>query len=342
MIPRKSAVLKLSKVISKKRRCDESKTVPKISDVALDKSDSEVNGSGKGTAGASDPNSDDVQKPGKRGLSFMQERLKARLQSADFRILNETLYTRTGAEAKALLDEQPHLFRTYHSGYARQVRRWPRNPLDDVISYLRTRSGTLSVADLGCGEGRLRRDVKQKVYSFDLVAHDEGIIACDISNVPLGDSSVDVAVFCLSLMGTDYGQFLVEARRVLVSNGLLLIAEVASRFANHDPGHFIRGVQALGFRHDVNHPFAKEADSGNIKAGTNGPKQKKAKSRGGVKHKKGKKNVHTDAMEGERKQSKFFFKFAFFSTKKAGHADKVGVPDATMVIPLAPCVYKKR
>ncbi len=42
---------------------------------------------------------------------------------------------------------------------------------------------------------------------------------------PAGDASVDAAVFCLALMGTDYPAFLREARRVLRPGGRLWIAE---------------------------------------------------------------------------------------------------------------------
>lgn len=43
---------------------------------------------------------------------------------------------------------------------------------------------------------------------------------------PAGDASVDVAVFCLALMGRDYGTFLEEACRVLRPGGHLWVAEV--------------------------------------------------------------------------------------------------------------------
>jgi ribosomal RNA-processing protein 8 len=39
-----------------------------------------------------------------------------------------------------------------------------------------------------------------------------------------------MAIFCLSLMGTNVKDFLLEARRVLKRGGVLLIAEVKSRF----------------------------------------------------------------------------------------------------------------
>jgi ribosomal RNA-processing protein 8 len=66
----------------------------------------------------------------------------------------------------------------------------------------------------------------QKVHSLDLVSTAPGVIACNMAHTPLADASVDVAVFCLALMGTDYGTFLAEAHRVLKAKGWLWIAEV--------------------------------------------------------------------------------------------------------------------
>ena len=54
--------------------------------------------------------------------------------------------------------------------------------------------------------------------------------------MPLGDISVDVGVFSLSLMGTNWPDFLIEANRVLKPDGLLIVAEVLSRFK--DIGEF--------------------------------------------------------------------------------------------------------
>lgn len=71
------------------------------------------------------------------------------------------------------------------------------------------------VADFGCGEGRLGQTIEQKCYSFDLVAVDDGVIACDMAHTPLQSNLVNVAVFCLSLMGTNLKDFILEANRVL-------------------------------------------------------------------------------------------------------------------------------
>lgn len=96
------------------------------------------------------------------------------------------------------------------------------------------------------GDGKLAKSVENLVFSLDLVAFDETITACNMAHVslwvilpkvatrflgghhtnnldsyfkqtPLKTHSVDVTVFCLSLMGTDYSSFLTEAHRVLKS-----------------------------------------------------------------------------------------------------------------------------
>ncbi|KAI3988735.1 hypothetical protein MKX01_001507 [Papaver californicum] len=68
---------------------------------------------------------------------------------------------------------------------------------------------------------------------------------------PLASSSVDVEVFCLSLMGTNFPSYLTEAHRVLNSSGWLLIAEVRSRFDPNNggtaPDGFLKAVCDLGF-----------------------------------------------------------------------------------------------
>ena len=121
-------------------------------------------------------------------------------------------------------------FVQYHSGYTSQVRKWPVNPLDVIIEKIEANHKRDIIADFGCGEARLAQSVSNKVHSFDLVACNRHVTECDIANVPLKDNSVDVGVFCLSLMGTNYPEFLMEAQRVIRPGGKLYIAEVRSRF----------------------------------------------------------------------------------------------------------------
>jgi len=59
-----------------------------------------------------------------------------------------------------------------------------------------------------------------------LVSTKPFIIEADISKLPLKDSTVDLCIFCLSLMGTNYLDFIREAWRVLKENGEMIISEV--------------------------------------------------------------------------------------------------------------------
>jgi len=98
----------------------------------------------------------------------------------------------------------------------------------------------LTVADFGCGEARLSATLSKiysssvSIFSFDLakpVGENASLVTpCDMANVPLASVTVDVAVFCLSLMGTNFWDFIKEADRVLKTGGRLLISEVKSRF----------------------------------------------------------------------------------------------------------------
>ena len=54
----------------------------------------------------------------------------------------------------------------------------------------------------------------------------------DIASLPLDSASLDICVFSLSLMGTNFPEFLQEANRCLKPGGLLFVAEVCSRFAH--------------------------------------------------------------------------------------------------------------
>ncbi|XP_029372767.1 ribosomal RNA-processing protein 8 [Echeneis naucrates] len=176
----------------------------------------------------------------------LRVRMEQRLESARFRYINEVLYSTASGEAKRMFKQDPEAFWVYHRGYTAQVQRWPANPVDTIISYIQQKPASLVVADFGCGDCKIARSVKNKVHSFDLAAACELVTVSDMANVPLPDSSVDIAVFCLSLMGTNLADFLAEANRVLKMRGILKIAEVASRFEN--VRSFITALANLGFK----------------------------------------------------------------------------------------------
>ncbi|XP_077422095.1 uncharacterized protein rrp8 isoform X2 [Vanacampus margaritifer] len=176
----------------------------------------------------------------------LRARMEQRLEAARFRYINQFLYSSSSGEAKRMFQQDPQAFAVYHKGFTAQVRRWPANPLDAIVNYIRNKPPSLVVADFGCGDCKIALSVKNKVHNFDLVATCDLVTVCDMAHVPLQDSSVDIAVFCLSLMGTNLAAFLAEANRVLKKGGVLKIAEVASRFGN--VRNFITALAKLGFK----------------------------------------------------------------------------------------------
>ncbi|KAM9990201.1 hypothetical protein ACTFIY_006243 [Dictyostelium cf. discoideum] len=177
----------------------------------------------------------------------LQNEMSEKLKGSRFRWLNETLYTTHSKEAFKEFSEDRSLFDQYHSGFKSQVESWPINPLDLMIDDLSSIKQRKRIADLGCGEAKLAERLQHKhtIQSFDLVAVNDRVTACDISNLPLKNESIDIAVFCLSLMGTNFIDFIIEAERVLVKGGLLKIAEIESRIT--DINAFTNEIQQHGF-----------------------------------------------------------------------------------------------
>ncbi|KNZ51458.1 hypothetical protein VP01_3947g1 [Puccinia sorghi] len=151
---------------------------------------------------------------------------KSGLLGSRFRILNESLYTSTGADALQLFqssqDDESHHggnnFQAYHDGFRAQTEHWPQNPVEliaqDLLqqqqgqgtSWQRQRKPqVLLVADLGCGEAPLAKrlcgtqqqqnqeDCPFRVFSYDLMADSQGwiTVAECASRVPLPGSLDD-------------------------------------------------------------------------------------------------------------------------------------------------------
>ncbi|KAI1823115.1 methyltransferase-domain-containing protein [Xylaria intraflava] len=200
-------------------------------------------------------------------LTPMQAAMKEKLVSARFRHLNETLYTKPSTEAFQLFQDSPEMFQEYHEGFRRQVNVWPENPVDDYIEDIKQRgrqrhqhkskpkeanstaaprvhplvrtNGVCTIADLGCGDAKLatmlqpeKKKLNLNILSYDLQSPSTLVTKADIANLPLPDGSVDVAVFCLALMGTNWLDFIEEAYRILHWKGELWVAEIKSRFGH--------------------------------------------------------------------------------------------------------------
>ncbi|KAK3171216.1 hypothetical protein OEA41_003300 [Lepraria neglecta] len=236
-------------------------------------------------------------------LTPLQQRMAAKLTSARFRHLNQTLYTSPSDEAMRLFTDSPQAYTSYHAGFRAQVAVWPQNPVEGFIENVKTRGrisvpsqkkmwremkkgkkereqpdegpatngdaigrleplprtkGTCTIADLGCGDAHLaasldslRKSLNLNLLSFDLAKGDTPnaklITVADTSNlssVGIRDGSVDIAICCLSLMGTNWVTVVDECSRIVRGGGEVWVAEIKSRFAR--PGQAKKKGDGIG------------------------------------------------------------------------------------------------
>ena len=176
----------------------------------------------------------------------LKNKMSSKLSGAKFRWINEQLYTTSSNAANKLFEQDPSLFSVYHQGFSEQTSKWPISPVDNVIAYVQQLPIDCIIADFGCGEAMLASSVRHTVHSFDLVASNDRVTACDMAHVPLLSSSVDLVVFCLSLMGTNVADFIEEGVRVLRQGGKLKICEIASRFTSVE--EFVAALKTFGLK----------------------------------------------------------------------------------------------
>ncbi|XP_018315166.1 ribosomal RNA-processing protein 8, partial [Mycetomoellerius zeteki] len=176
----------------------------------------------------------------------LKDRVTTQLKATRFKFINEILCNNDSSLSKHYLKQNPDAFKAYQIGYKWQLEQWAMNPLDVIISSIIELPTDNIIADFGCGEARLAASVPHTVHSFDFIALNDRVKACDMVSTPLQTNSVHVVVFCLSLMGSNLNDYVIEANRVLKDNGILKIAEVENRF--EDVKDFIRLLRNYGFK----------------------------------------------------------------------------------------------
>ena len=134
----------------------------------------------------------------------------------------------------------------YHEEYRKARKDWVMTPYKEMVKFYKKRDG-LVIGDFGCGEGFIYKDLSSKhtVHSFDHVAMEEFVTECDFSKTPLDDETLDVAIYSLSMMGSNINEYLHEAHRVLKLDGKINIIEATSRFK--DVKQFMNQLQDFGF-----------------------------------------------------------------------------------------------
>jgi SAM-dependent methyltransferase len=148
----------------------------------------------------------------------------------DLSMMNSRINSAYSSTTHARLQETPEEWYLYHTLYREARKTWPEIPFERIAKSLKKRPDWV-IGDFGCGEAKLAELLPNQVYSFDHVAINANASACDISHTPLEESTLDVAVFSLSLMGLNYADYLKEAYRTLKFGGLLKIAEPINRWS---------------------------------------------------------------------------------------------------------------
>jgi len=164
----------------------------------------------------------------------------------DFSAMNTTWNRSRSATTFERLQKNTEEWAQYHTLYREARKDWPVVPFEEFIRWAKQRSDYV-IGDFGCGEAKVAEALgdRHTVHSFDHVAANDDVVACDMAKAPLEDGTLDVALFSLSLMGANFTDYLREAWRVLKLDGKLHIFEATSRFTDREA--FVAGLKKLGF-----------------------------------------------------------------------------------------------
>jgi hypothetical protein len=156
--------------------------------------------------------------------SERQKRINSEL--SEFNRRGKTLHSATMHKE---FSDNPESWLRYHALRKSRMETWEEIPYEYIATKIRDRRDV--VADFGCGENLMRHCIpNNKVYSFDHVAIDDSVIACDMKNTGLGNETIDVAVFSLALWGANYKDYIVEAHRIMRRRGVIYIAEPSKSY----------------------------------------------------------------------------------------------------------------
>jgi len=164
-------------------------------------------------------------------LNPLRAERSTRRRTSDLTQWNSWINRSSSDELQQYFSQNPDAFWAYHDAYRQARKAWEVVPYQEAIAWCKERPHYV-VGDFGCGEAFLAANVQNTVYAFDLVAAHDGVTVCDIASVPLKDRTLHAAIFSLSLMGTNWCDYLREAHRCLKLDGHLWIAEPTERFTD--------------------------------------------------------------------------------------------------------------
>tara|TARA_Y100001980_G_C14524680_1_gene300135 strand:- start:46 stop:1551 length:1506 start_codon:yes stop_codon:yes gene_type:complete len=152
--------------------------------------------------------------------------------------LHKEYKTKNSQNLNTYFKENPEKWVEYHRISKENEESFPDEeiPRNKMIKYLENLPGKKKkvVADLGCGFAEINQHFKDNLrfefHNFDHHSSSEFIVSRDIKNTELDDYSVDVAILCLAMWGSNCKEYLKEAYRILDTGGTLLISEPYKRW----------------------------------------------------------------------------------------------------------------
>jgi superfamily II DNA or RNA helicase len=146
--------------------------------------------------------------------------------------------------------KDPEIFADYHRHLEMYRPTWSINPVDHWITRIRRLSRTAKIGDFGCGLAKIADTFGKRVKSFDHTSVGPHVECADISDVKefIKNGKLDVAIYCQSLMGTNWRDYFKEAARVLKVTGILYVTESASHLEKGRSQHdLISVIESNGF-----------------------------------------------------------------------------------------------
>ena len=174
-----------------------------------------------------------------------EEEHRQRIQSFISNFNNKGKRTEHGKMHKELTDN-PDSWSEYHKARHESMKDWEEIPYEYIAKKIKNKNRV--VADFGCGENLMKTFIpNNKVYSFDHVAIDDTVIACDMAHTPLDDETIDIAVFSLALWGSNFEDYFKEAYRLLNYDGLMYIAEPSKSYDQEQRAELMAMLKRNGF-----------------------------------------------------------------------------------------------
>lgn len=142
--------------------------------------------------------------------------------------------------SKNVYGNDKNKFNEYHKHRQESIKSWVENPINYVADIINNRNEESyhDIIDMGCGLNQLKDLIingDKRVVGVDFYSDDKNVIQSDMCdlNKYVPNKSKDICVFCLSLWGTNYEDYIKEANRIMKHGGILIIVEPYSKFGEN-------------------------------------------------------------------------------------------------------------